>query len=132
MLAKRLNSSLTTSTGPLSPAGLAGAFGSIGFSGVAGVPGFSPGVPGVPGFVPGVTEPLGLNTYRRFPVAGSTFVPTSSYPGTSPAGLLPSANGFNGLPFTSTHTVEGLSDVVGLKMCVTFPVSGFVIDPTNS
>ena len=92
------------------------------------MPGF---VPGVPGFSPGVAEPLGLNTCRRFPVAGSTFVPTSSYPGTSPAGLLPSANGFNGLPFTSTHTVTGFL-VTGLKMCVTFPVSGSFTVPTNS
>ena len=89
-------------------AGLAGSFGSIGFSGFA-------GVPGVPGFIPGVAEPLGLNTCRRFPVSGSTFVPTNSYPGTSPAGLLPSANGFNGLPFISTHTVTGFL-VAGLKM----------------
>ena len=72
------------------------------------------------------------NTWITSPVFGFTLVPTSLYLGTFPASSFPGAVGFNGLPFTSTHTVDGLSAVVGLKICVTFPVSGFVTVPTSS
>jgi hypothetical protein len=42
-------------------------------------------------------------------------VSTKAYPGIDPAGLSPSASGFTGLPFTSTHTVTGFL-VDGLKI----------------
>ena len=79
-----------------------------------------------------LTTGVGVNTWITSPVSGLIFVSTSLYLGTLPASSFPGAVGFNGLPFTSTHTVEGLSDIVGLKICVTFPVSGFVTVPTNS
>jgi hypothetical protein len=61
-----------------------------------------------------------LNTWITFPVFGSIFVPTNSYPETIPAGYIPGVSGLIGFPFSSTHTVTGFW-ATGLKICVTFP-----------